>query len=100
MVLFMRAQIDEISYKIVGACIEVHWAPWARAFGGIHQACLIHELRLRGAACQAEVPISLSYKGKRVDCCFRADLLVENLVLVEVKSVQAINDVHRPLRLS
>jgi hypothetical protein len=38
------------------------------------------------------VPIPLSYKGKRIDCCFRADFLVEDLVLVEVKSVQAINN--------
>jgi len=64
-----------------------------------YEACLCRELELRGISFQAQVPIPLEYKGIRVGCGFKIDILVENLVIIELKSVEKIESVHE-LQLS
>ena len=60
----------------------------------IYEECLCHELTLRGIAFKRQLAVPLVYKGKYLDCSFRLDLIVEDLILVELKSVIQILPVH------
>ncbi len=90
---------NALSKRIIGAAIEVH-----RQFGpgpleSAYEACLCRELELREISFQAQVPIPLEYKGIRVGCGFKIDILVENLVIIELKSVEKI-ELRHELQLS
>ncbi len=95
----MVLQSNALSNRIIGAAIEVH-----RQFGpglleSAYEACLCRELQLRGVAFESQVPIPLEYKGIKLGCGFRIDIWVENLVIVEIKSVEHVETVHK-LQLS
>ena len=80
---------DDLSYQIIGACIEVH-----RTLGGpgllesIYEAALCHELTLRGLRIQRQKPVQVVYKGVAIKDPLFIDILVEDKVLVEVKAVE------------
>ncbi|WP_262484136.1 GxxExxY protein [Chryseobacterium taihuense] len=61
----------------------------------VYQKCLIEELNLRNIKFESEVVIPVVYKGKRINCDFRCDFFIENLIVVEIKSVSDISDRHR-----
>ncbi len=87
--------LDEaVSKAVLGAAIEVHRALGPGLLESTYQRCLMHELELRGLVVLAEVPLGLVYKGLVVDGAYRIDLLVEDAVVVEVKAVESVLDVH------
>jgi len=59
-----------------------------------YQACLEYEIRKRGLHVDTEVPLPLVYEEIRLECGYRIDMLVENTVIIELKVVEALNDVH------
>jgi GxxExxY protein len=61
----------------------------------VYETVLAHELSVRGLRVQRQVPIAIEYEGMRFDQAFRADLLVEDLLIVELKSVELIHPVHK-----
>jgi GxxExxY protein len=65
-----------------------------------YQACLAHELRIRGFNVATQVGLPVVYEGERLELGYRIDLLVENLVVVEIKCVEAIHPVHQAQLLS
>jgi len=65
-----------------------------------YQACLAHELRSLGLAVAAQVPLPVVYEGQKLEVGYRVDLVVENRVVVEVKSVEAIHPIHEAQLLS
>lgn len=65
-----------------------------------YQACLAHELRKRGYGVAAQVGLPVIYEGEKIELGYRIDLIVENTVIVEVKSVDAIHPVHQAQILS
>lgn len=86
---------NEIAAIVVDAAYKVF-----RAFGpglleSAYRAMLGHELRKRGLLVEVEVPVPLVYEGMRVEVAFRIDLLVERLVIVELKSIEHTSPVHR-----
>jgi GxxExxY protein len=87
--------INEITEAIIGASIEVH-----RELVGpgllesAYRQCLCHELQLRGAPFVCERPLPVVYKGLRLDCGFRVDLIVADAVVVELKTVDHLAPVH------
>ncbi|HET6778792.1 MAG TPA: GxxExxY protein, partial [Gemmatimonadales bacterium] len=60
-----------------------------------YEECLCHELRFRGVPFKRQVPLPLSYRGKKLDCGYRLDIVAYNSVLVEVKAVERILPIHR-----
>jgi GxxExxY protein len=86
---------DELSYKIIGAAIEVH-----RTLGGpgllenIYESALYHELTLQGFKVQSQVPVEVRYKGFIVRDPLVLDLLVENRIIIEVKATEKENPIH------
>ncbi|MGH7022493.1 MAG: GxxExxY protein [Caulobacteraceae bacterium] len=59
-----------------------------------YEHCLVHELNSRGVASQKQVPLPIVYKGAKLDAGYRLDLVVENTILVEIKSVEALTRLH------
>lgn len=90
----MEKPEDVLSRKIIGAAIEVHRALGPGLLESAYEGCLAHELALQGIPFERQKPLPVIYKGVKVDCGFRLDLVVDDLVIVELKSVAEINDVH------
>jgi GxxExxY protein len=92
--------INQVSGAVVSAAMKVHAVPGPGLLESAYQACLAHELRLRGLSVATQVGLPLVYEGERLELGYRIDLLVENLVVVEIKCVEAIHPVHQAQLLS
>lgn len=79
---------------VIGSAIEVHRSLGPGLLESAYAACLAQELALRGIPFRQQVPVPATYKGTRIDCGFRADFLVADEVLVELKSVDHLLPVH------
>lgn len=90
----MRA-INEISGLIVEAAFRVHVAVGPGLFESVYEALLDHELKKSGLQADRQVMVPLEYEGLRFEEAFRADLIVEKRIIVEVKSLVDIHPVHK-----
>jgi GxxExxY protein len=86
---------NEISREIIGASLDVHRHLGPGLLEKAYEECLSHELALRGVCHLRQFSMPVEYKGHHLQCGFRADFLVEDLVLVEIKAVSSFNDIHR-----
>lgn len=86
--------LDEIGKQIVDAAYEVHKTLGPGLLESAYEACLKHELTLRGINFVSQKEVPLIYKGIRVDVAYRLDLLVEDRVIVEIKSSDRLTDVN------
>lgn len=86
---------NEVSRIIVDAAMKVHSALGPGLLESAYEVCLAHELRKAGLHVQTQVALPIVYDGVRVDAGYRIDLLVHDLVLVELKCVEAITEVHK-----
>jgi len=89
--MLLHGQITE---AVLGAAIEVHKQLGPGLLELVYEECLTHELRLRGLACERQAPLPVVYKGVSLECGYRIDLLVEDVVIIELKAVEAILPVH------
>jgi GxxExxY protein len=90
----MNSQINQLTHEIIGASIEVHRNLGPGLLESAYRKCLRRELLLRGIPYRKEYPLPLEYKGIRLECGYRVDILVGGVVAVEVKSIQALAPVH------
>jgi GxxExxY protein len=86
--------LDKITEEIIGAAIEVHRALGPGLLESAYEECLCRELELRGISFDRQRPLPVEYKGVRLECGYRLDLVVEDAVAVEIKAVSAIEPVH------
>jgi GxxExxY protein len=93
-------QINRITGGVVGAAIEVHRALGPGLLESANEACLAYELVQQGLKVEQQKPIPVVYKEIQLDCGYRLDLLVENEVIVEVKSVDELAPIHSAQLLS
>lgn len=84
----------DLTRRIIGGAIEVHRALGPGLLESAYRACLTRELQLAALTVRSEVPIPLIYKGLPVDCGFRADLIVEDAVILELKTVETLLPIH------
>ncbi len=84
------ARLNEVSGIIVDTAFHVHTALGPGLLESVYQKILAHELRKRGLKVDEEVPIPLYWEGIQMEIGFRADLVVEDLVLIELKSVEEV----------
>jgi GxxExxY protein len=89
-----RVAADEWSHKLIGAAIEVHRALGPGLLESAYQACLCRELQVRGIPFSAQLPVDIEYKGVRVENAYRIDVVVADLVVVELKSMDGFAPVH------
>lgn len=84
-----------ITENIIGCAIQVHKALGPGLLESTYEECLHYELLLSGMNIQRQVPIPVVYKEVEMKCGFRADLIVEDQVIIEVKAVDKIADIHK-----
>lgn len=85
---------NDLTDKIIGCSIRVHKALGPGLLESAYQACLYYELVKSGLNVEKEKPLPLVYEEVTLDCGYRMDLVVENRIIVEVKSVDTLNDIH------
>lgn len=85
---------NEIGKIIVSCALKVHKALGAGLLESAYAACLFHELVKAGLGVRSEVPVPIVYDGVKLECGYRIDLLVEEKVVIEIKAVESLNDVH------
>ena len=93
-------EINQVSGFVVDAAMKVHSALGPGLLESAYEFCLIRELRKRGLRVESQVPIAVRYDGETLDVGYRADLLVEGIVLVELKSVETVMSIHKAQLLS
>jgi GxxExxY protein len=89
--------LDEqsLTEKIIGAAIEVHRELGPGLLESAYEVCLCHELSTRHISFQRQVELPIEFKSVHLDCGYRLDLLIENRVIVELKCVEQVTDIHR-----
>lgn len=92
--LMQSVELDPVAHSIIGAAIEVHRSLGPGLMESAYQMCLAYELMQRGLRLQKEVPVPVMFKGIRMECGFRLDFLVDEGVIVEVKSVERLMPIH------
>jgi GxxExxY protein len=92
--IIIPQDVEEMATLAVDAAFSVHKELGAGLLESAYEACFAHELELRGVRCQRQLPVPLNYKGKLIEVGFRADLVIEQRLLVELKAVDEIIPVH------
>ena len=87
-------EFDDLSNRVIGCAIEVHRFLGPGLLESAYEQCLAYELNRSGIAFQLQHPQPVQYKDIRLDCGFRIDILVENQLIVELKSVEAVKPIH------
>lgn len=87
-------EMNKVTEQIIGASIEVHKALGPGLLESAYEECLCRELALRNIRFERQRTLPVEYKGVKLDCGYRLDLLVENAVVVEIKSVTTIEPIH------
>jgi GxxExxY protein len=85
---------EELTEQIIGAFIEVHRELGPGLLESAYEKCVRHELELRGFTVRTEVPLPVVYKGIQLECGYRIDLVVNDTVIVEIKTVDKLVPVH------
>ena len=98
--LVATPRINKVTAAIVDSAMRVHSLLGPGLLESAYDACLAHELRKRGFRVETQVGLPVVYDGEKLELGYRIDLLVENLVVVEVKCVEAIHPVHEAQLLS
>lgn len=87
-------EINQITEKIIGGAIEIHKVLGPGLLESAYEECLVFELQNAGLTIERQKPVPVVYKGIKLDCGYRIDILVEDTVLIELKTVDAFNPVH------
>lgn len=90
----MTKKEDTLSKEIIGAAIEVHRQLGPGLLESAYEECLCHELSMRSIHFKRQKPLPVEYKQVKLDCGYRLDMVVENLVILELKAVKAIEPIH------
>ena len=85
---------NELSNKIIGLAIEVHTALGPGLLESAYKECLYYKIGKSGLFVEKEKPMPLIFEEVKLECGYRIDLLVEKKLVIEIKSVEALNDVH------
>jgi len=85
---------SRITDAIIGAAIEVHKTLGPGLLESAYESCLAHELIARGLSVRLQVSLPVQYKGQRIDCGYRIDMIVDDAVVVEVKAVEKFAPIH------
>ena len=87
--------INKLSSKIIGAAIEVHKTLGPGLLESAYEECLCHELNRNNLSFERQKVLPIVYKGKRLDCGYKLDIVVENTIVLELKSCKQIKPIHK-----
>jgi len=89
-----KTYVDKLCYRVVGCAIEVHKALGPGLLESVYERCFIRELELNELNFRSQVAVPVSYKGVLLDVNYRVDVLVEEILVVELKAVDSLLPVH------
>ena len=92
--------LNELTEAIIGAAMEVHRALGPGLLESTYEMCLCRELSVRGIPFERQVSIPVEYKGVKLDCGYRADIVVDGTILVEIKAIDSLLSIHDAQLLS
>ena len=95
-----KDRLDNITERIIGAAIKVHRALGPGLLESAYEACLVFELAELSLKVEQQKPLSIIYRGIKLDCGYRLDILVEEAVIIEVKVVDCLAPIHNAQMLS
>jgi GxxExxY protein len=98
--MITQSNINEISYKIIGAAIEVHKQLGPGLLESVYESCFIDEMRSMGLLVKSQIHVPVYYKGKDLGGILKIDILVNDLVIVENKSVETMIPLYKAQLLS
>ncbi len=87
--------INKLSSRIIGAAIEVHKALGPGLLESTYEQCICHEMSLGSLSLERQKPLAVRYKGISLDCGYRLDVVVENTIILELKSCEKIEPIYR-----
>jgi GxxExxY protein len=90
----IKEHSNKISNVVIGAAIEVHKILGPGLLESAYEECLCREFEIKKVQFKRQVPLPVEYKGVKLDCSYRMDIIVEDLVILELKSVEAIDQIH------
>jgi GxxExxY protein len=96
----MKAAINSITESIISAAIAVHRELGPGLLESAYESCLVYELLQQGLTVERQKALPVTYRGVKIDCGYRIDLLVEDAVIVELKAVESIDPIHEAQLLS
>ena len=91
----MLTDINKLSSKIIGAAIEVHKALGPGLLESAYEECICHEMSYGGLSLERQKPLPIRYKGIKLDCGYRLDVVVVNAIILELKSCDKIEPIHK-----
>ncbi len=91
----MMMNINKLSSRIIGAAIEVHKALGPGLLESAYEECICHELSIGGLSLERQKPLAVRYKGINLDCGYRLDVVVEDAIILELKSCEKIEPIHK-----
>jgi GxxExxY protein len=92
--------LNELTNAIIGAAMEVHRTLGPGLLESTYEMCLCRELGIRGIPFERQVPIPVEYKGVKLDCGYRADIVVEGTIQLEIKAIDSLLPIHDAQLLS
>lgn len=87
--------VNKLSSRVIGSAIEVHKTLGPGLLESTYEECLCHELNLQGLAFERQKPLPITYKDRKLDCGYRLDVLVEDKIILELKSCEKIDPIHK-----
>ena len=93
--IIIHAEVEKLATLAVDAAFAVHSELGPGLLESAYHACFTHELELRGVRYQKELSVPLTYKGKRIEVGFRADVVIEQKLLIELKAVEQVLPIHK-----
>jgi GxxExxY protein len=87
--------INKLSSRIIGAAIEVHKALGPGLLESAYEECICYELSIGGLSLERQKPLAVQYKGINLDCGYKLDVVVEDAIILELKSCEKIEPIHK-----
>jgi GxxExxY protein len=98
--MLTKKYVNQIAYNIIGCAIEVHKYLGPGLLESVYETCFVEELQENGLEVDRQLKVTITYKEKELGCNLVLDLLVENIVIIELKAVEAMNPIYKAQLLS
>ena len=92
--------LDELSHQVIGAAMAVHTELGAGLLESAYEHCLCYELNKRGLKVESQLTLPIHYDGQKIDAGYRIDLMVEDTIIIELKTVERLLPIHTAQLLS
>lgn len=92
--MLTKTYLNDLEYKVMGACIEVHKHIGPGLLESVYCECLAKEFELRGIDYTSEYPLLINYKGLKLDTILSADFVIEDVFILEIKAVDDFHPIH------